>query len=91
MEYLVRFAQTHETFRRPEIEALASLVGVDVEFLFYDQYVCFFFFYCFLWGGRVELCFLFFWIAPLIFLSPRLFLFKARAYLTDIHSHPLPL
>lgn len=42
MEYLVRFAQTHETFRRPEIEALASLVGVDVEFLFYDQYVCFF-------------------------------------------------
>lgn len=76
MEYLVRFAQTHETFRRPEIEALASLVGVDVEFLFYDQYVCFYFFSCFLWGGRVELYFLFFWIAPpLIFLSPRLFLF----------------
>ena len=73
MEYLVRFAQTHETFRRPEIEALASLVGVDVEFLFYDQYVRFYFLSCFLWGGRVELYFLFFWIAPpLIFLPPRL-------------------
>ena len=50
MEYLIRFAQTHETFRRPEIEALASLVGVDVEFVLYDRYVCFplFFFLVFM-------------------------------------------
>lgn len=39
MEYLIRFAQAHETFRRPEIEALAKLAGIDVEFLFYDKYV----------------------------------------------------
>lgn len=40
MEYLIRFAQAHETFRRPEIQALATLAGINVEFLFYDQYVC---------------------------------------------------
>ncbi|KAL1964678.1 hypothetical protein VTN77DRAFT_6704 [Rasamsonia byssochlamydoides] len=38
MEYLIRFAQVHETFRRPEIEALATLAGIDVEFLFYNKY-----------------------------------------------------
>ncbi|KAJ9263201.1 hypothetical protein DTO212C5_7627 [Paecilomyces variotii] len=38
MEYLIRFAQAHETFRRPEIQALATLAGVDVEFLSYDQF-----------------------------------------------------
>lgn len=42
MEYLVRFAQAHETFRRPEIEALASLAGIEVEFLRYDKYVGYF-------------------------------------------------
>lgn len=40
MEFLIRFAQVHETFRRPEIQALATLAGINVEFLFYDQYVC---------------------------------------------------
>jgi tRNA (guanine10-N2)-methyltransferase len=39
MEYLIRFAQVHETFRRPEIEALATLAGIDVEFVSYDKYV----------------------------------------------------
>lgn len=39
MEYLIRFAQVHETFRRPEIEALATLAGVDIEFVHYDPYV----------------------------------------------------
>lgn len=59
MEYLIRFAQTHETFRRPEIEALASLVGVDVEFVLYDRYVCFpLFFFLFSWFGYIELHFL---------------------------------
>ncbi|KAL1988250.1 hypothetical protein VTN96DRAFT_225 [Rasamsonia emersonii] len=38
MEYLIRFAQAHETFRRPEIEALAKLAGIDVEFVFYNKY-----------------------------------------------------
>lgn len=39
MEYLIRFAQAHETFRRPEIEALASLADIELEILFYDQFV----------------------------------------------------
>lgn len=39
MEYLVRFAQTHEAFRLPEIRALASLVGVDIEIVSYNDHV----------------------------------------------------
>lgn len=39
MEYLIRFAQAHETFRQPEIEALAALAGIEVEFVVYDHYV----------------------------------------------------
>ncbi|EEA20364.1 RNA methylase family UPF0020 protein [Talaromyces marneffei ATCC 18224] len=38
MECVIRFAQSHETFRQAEIEALASLAGVDVEFVLYDKY-----------------------------------------------------
>lgn len=37
MEYLIRFAQVHESFRKAEIEALAALVGVNVEFLVYTE------------------------------------------------------
>ncbi|OJD20586.1 hypothetical protein ACJ73_08079 [Blastomyces percursus] len=37
MEYLIRFAQVHESFRKPEIEALAALVGTNVEFLAYTE------------------------------------------------------
>ena len=40
MEYLIRFVQVHETFRKPEIEALADLAGIDVEFLDYSELVC---------------------------------------------------
>ncbi|KAK7995239.1 hypothetical protein PG990_014012 [Apiospora arundinis] len=36
MEYLIRFSQSHETFRIPEIQALALVVGVDIEILHYD-------------------------------------------------------
>ena len=36
MEYLIRLVQLHETFRRPEIEALATLTGTDVEFVSYN-------------------------------------------------------
>lgn len=42
MEYLVRFAQVHESFRKPEIQALADLFAFDLEFLEYSQYVCYF-------------------------------------------------
>ncbi|KAL5000521.1 hypothetical protein BDV10DRAFT_192824 [Aspergillus recurvatus] len=37
MEYLIRFAQTHETFRQPELQALASLHNIDLETIRYDQ------------------------------------------------------
>ena len=40
MEYLIRFAQAHESFRKPEIEALATLAGIDIEFLVYHEHVC---------------------------------------------------
>jgi hypothetical protein len=39
MEYLVRLAQMHETFRRPELEALAVLHNVDLEILEYADEV----------------------------------------------------
>ncbi|CAI7645068.1 unnamed protein product [Penicillium manginii] len=38
MEYLIRFAQCHENFRKPEIQALATLVGADIEFLSYNDH-----------------------------------------------------
>lgn len=41
MEYLVRFVQVHESFRKPELEALAVLANVNLEFLSYSEYVCF--------------------------------------------------
>ncbi|KAK4691384.1 tRNA (guanine10-N2)-methyltransferase, partial [Lecanoromycetidae sp. Uapishka_2] len=37
MEFLIRFVQIHETFRRPEIEALAVVEGIHVEFLTYAE------------------------------------------------------
>ena len=40
MDYLIRFVQVHESFRRPEIEALAVLANVNVEFLHYSEIVC---------------------------------------------------
>lgn len=36
MEYLIRFSQSHETFRLPEIEALAVVEGVDFEVVSYS-------------------------------------------------------
>ena len=39
MEYFIRFAQYHETFRKPEIEALALLNNVKVEFVHYTENV----------------------------------------------------
>lgn len=40
MEYIVRFVQYHESFRKPELEALASLAGIDLEIIDYNEYVC---------------------------------------------------
>jgi tRNA (guanine10-N2)-methyltransferase len=39
MEYIIRFAQVHETFRQPEIQALASLHNIDLEIISYDETV----------------------------------------------------
>ncbi|KAF2496403.1 tRNA guanosine-2'-O-methyltransferase [Lophium mytilinum] len=36
-QYLVRLAQTHESFRKAELEALAELAGIDIKFDFYDE------------------------------------------------------
>lgn len=38
--YLVRMAQVHSSFRKPELEALALMAGVEVEFVRYSEYVC---------------------------------------------------
>lgn len=39
MEYLIRFAQIHEKFRRAELEALADLLHIHIVFSEYNQYV----------------------------------------------------
>ncbi|KEF57214.1 uncharacterized protein A1O9_07404 [Exophiala aquamarina CBS 119918] len=36
MEYLIRFAQVHESFRQPEIEALSRLAGTECEIISYS-------------------------------------------------------
>jgi tRNA G10 N-methylase Trm11 len=35
--YLVRLAQAHESFRKVELQALADLAGVDLEFVKYEE------------------------------------------------------
>ena len=37
MEYLVRFVQMHETFRQPEIDALADLEGLEIDWVSYSE------------------------------------------------------
>lgn len=37
MHYLIRFIQMHETFRKPETEALAELCGIEIEWAFYSE------------------------------------------------------
>jgi tRNA (guanine10-N2)-methyltransferase len=37
MEYLIRFIQMHESFRKPETDALAKLAGLDIEWRFYSE------------------------------------------------------
>jgi tRNA G10 N-methylase Trm11 len=40
MEYLVRLAQCHETFRQPELQAVATLLGIEMEIMAYNEFVC---------------------------------------------------
>ena len=40
MEFLIRFVQLLEAFRKPEIEALAVVANIDVDFLAYSESVC---------------------------------------------------
>lgn len=37
MEYLIRFIQMHESFRKPETEALADLAGLEIEWIYYSE------------------------------------------------------
>lgn len=39
MEYLIRFSQSHETFRLPEIQALAELGKIDMKVIYYHPEV----------------------------------------------------
>lgn len=37
MDYLIRFSQSYETFRLPEIQALADLEGIDMKVISYSN------------------------------------------------------
>jgi tRNA (guanine10-N2)-methyltransferase len=37
MDYLVRFSQTYETFRVPELQALATLEGIEMKVVSYKE------------------------------------------------------
>jgi tRNA G10 N-methylase Trm11 len=39
MKYLVRFAQMHESFRQAEIDSLAELNGLQLEWIYYSDEV----------------------------------------------------
>lgn len=39
MEYLIRFVMMHETFRKPETDALAELNDIGLEWLSYSDEV----------------------------------------------------
>lgn len=36
MDYLIRFSQSHETFRLPEIQALALIEGIGLKVISYS-------------------------------------------------------
>jgi len=41
MNFLIKFAQTHESFRLAEIQALAEIEGVDLTIVNYnDKVIC---------------------------------------------------
>ena len=37
MEFLIRLVQVHETFRKPEIVALAAVAGLDIDIIQYEH------------------------------------------------------
>jgi len=39
MDYLIRFVQLHETFRKPETDALAEIAGMKITWLSYSEEV----------------------------------------------------
>ena len=41
MDFLIRFSQVHESFRKPEIEALAQLFDLEYQWIHYKEYVRF--------------------------------------------------
>ena len=40
MEFLVRMVHIHQSFRKPELEALATLADIDLQFVEHDENVC---------------------------------------------------
>lgn len=40
MEYVIRMAQSHESFRVPELQAVATLLGVELQIISYSEFVC---------------------------------------------------
>lgn len=39
MDYLIRFIQVHESFRKAETEALAELFEIEIEWVLYSENV----------------------------------------------------
>ena len=37
MDYLIRFIQMHESFRKPETDALAEMLGLGVRWIYYSE------------------------------------------------------
>lgn len=37
MEFLIRFIQQHESFRKPETEAIADLLGLQLRWVSYSE------------------------------------------------------
>ena len=40
MDYLIRFIQMHESFRKSETDALAELASLNLQWVFYSENVC---------------------------------------------------
>jgi tRNA (guanine10-N2)-methyltransferase len=37
MEFLIRFIQMHESFRKPETDAIADLLGLEIDWIRYAE------------------------------------------------------
>lgn len=54
--YLVRLAQAHESFRKVELQALADLAGVDLDFVKYEEDVCRFYNHVIFYPQKKKFC-----------------------------------